>query len=337
MVRSRRVAVIDVSHWHSIYDAAYLNVLRALGQEIVGVSDANAAVAADRARRYETTPFGSYEEMIARTRPEFVIALGRHVDMPTTFRFLIESGLPFVMEKPWGVDADTVESLAALAAQRHAWVAAPFMTRTTFWALTAKKMMAAGEFGHVSHIFFRMIRPTMRRYFEWDSPWMASAAATGGGALMNLGAHGFDIARFITGEEPRVVSAAVSSSVHEAEVEDYAFASLRTPSGIIFHNEVGYTMPTWPENSSDIEWKVAGEKALLRMHPQGAHVLGPGRDEVIAAPEGFEQGFQKVIRDCLEALDNDRPPPITASDCAHAVRLISDAYRLAGSAGASSL
>jgi len=42
----------------------------------------------------------------------------------------------------------------------------------------------------------------MRRYIEWDSPWMADKSLAGGGALLNLGGHGFDMARFVTGEEP---------------------------------------------------------------------------------------------------------------------------------------
>ncbi|MGE0543533.1 MAG: Gfo/Idh/MocA family protein [Dehalococcoidia bacterium] len=184
--------------------------------------------------------------MIVETKPEFVIALGRHCDMPETFRYLVDAGIPFLMEKPWGVDAETVEGLARLAEERRAWVGVPFFTRYSFWAVRAKQMIEAGEFGAVSHIVFRMIRPTMQRYIEWDSPWMDKKAEAGGGALPNLGGHGFDIARFITGEEPEVVSAAVSYRVNRREVEDYGLATLRTPSGILIHNEVGYTMPTWP-------------------------------------------------------------------------------------------
>ena len=86
---------------------------------------------------------------------------------------------------------------------------------------------------------------------------------------LNLGGHGFDIARFVTGEEPEVVSAVVSRQVHGAEVEDYALATMRTPSGILIHNEVGYTMPTWPANQTDGEQKVAGERMLLRQVPGG--------------------------------------------------------------------
>jgi predicted dehydrogenase len=99
-----------------------------------------------------------------------------------------------------------------------------------------------------TEMILRRIRPTMRRYVEKDSPWMADKSLAGGGALLNLGGHGFDMARFVTGEELQVVSAAASRQVRGGEVEDYALATLRTPSGVLFHNEVGYTMPTWPAN-----------------------------------------------------------------------------------------
>ena len=330
MSMPKRVVVTEVSHWHSAYDAAYLHILRDLGCDIVGVSDRSARIAADRAERFGGTPFTDYREMIEATKPEFAVALGRHCDMPEIFRFLVGAGVPFVMEKPWGTDADTVAGLARLAAEKGAWVSVPFMQRYSFWAVTAKRMIAAGEFGRISHIFFRGIRPTMRRYIEWDSPWMADKSQSGGGALLNLGPHGFDMARFVTGEEPEIVSAAVSRRVHEAEVEDYAFAAMRTPSGILFHNEVGYTMPTWPANQTDGEQKIAGERLLLRQVSGGLQLLGSGRDEFIAEPEGWQAGYPRAIREALEAYGRGDPPPIPATECAHAVRLVFASYRSAG-------
>ena len=133
------------------------------------------------------------------------------------------------------------------------------------------------EFDRISHIFFRTIRPTMRRYVECDSPCMAERSQAGGDALLNLGGHGFDIAWFVTGEKPEVISAVLSQPPHPGEVEDYTLATLRTPSGILFHNEVGYTMPTGPANRTDGEKKVAGEPLLLR----GLQLLAPDREEPI--------------------------------------------------------
>jgi len=325
----QRVAVIGVSHWHSIYDAAYLELLHGLQINVVGISDKNRAIVDDRANRFGYQPFEDYRLMLERTRPDFVVALGRHIDMPSIFRHLVGTGIPFLMEKPWGVDDATVQGLAALVEETNAWVCVPFMTRYSHWAETARKMVQGGELGRVSHIVFRMIRPTMARYAVWDSPWMLNAREAGGGALLNLGSHGFDICRFITGEEPTVMSAVLSNVVHQSEVEDYAHVTLRTPSGIIFHNEVGYTMPTWPRNATDGERKLAAAKAIVRAVDGGIHILGRDRDETVPTPQGYVGGYRRVLIECFERLGAGKPPPVTARDCAHAVTLIHDAYRIA--------
>jgi hypothetical protein len=103
-----------------------------------------------------------------------------------------------------------------------------------------------------------------------------------------------------------------------------------TPSGILFHNEVGYTMPTWPANQTDSEQKVAGERLLLRQVPGGLQILAPGRDEIIPQPDGWAAGYPRAVRDALEAYGRGEPPPIPASACASAVRLVFDGYRAAG-------
>src|SRR5260370_33237359 len=103
----KRVAVTEVSHWHSIYDASYLRILRDLGCEIVGVSDRSARIVGERAEHFGGTPFTDYRKMIEATKPEFVIALGRHCDMPEIFRFPVAAGVSFIMQKPGGTGPET--------------------------------------------------------------------------------------------------------------------------------------------------------------------------------------------------------------------------------------
>ena len=326
----RRIAVTEVNHWHSSYDAAYLQVLRGLDVDIVGVSDANAALAEDRARRFESRAFTDYRAMIDETKPDFVVALGRHIDMPAIARFLIEAGIPFMMEKPMGTTAEDVTALADLAEARGAWAAVPFPNRLLPWAVRAKAMIEAGEFGRISHVVMRLIRPTMQRYVEWDSPWMWDRELAGGGALLNLGGHGMDLARMLLGPDVSVATAVISNRVHQAQVEDYALATLRNGDGALIHVEVGYTWPTWPENESDLEFKVAGEKATLRVVPDGLQVIGPGRDDRFPGAASAAGNYPPLIRDMLERAGRGDPPAITARDCANAMQLVHDAYRLAG-------
>ena len=95
-----RIAAIEVSHWHSLYDSAYLRHLTAMPDvQLVGVHDPSAEVAAQRAAALGGPPvFTDYPRMLAETRPDFVVALGRHSAMADTAHYLLDEGYPFLME-----------------------------------------------------------------------------------------------------------------------------------------------------------------------------------------------------------------------------------------------
>lgn len=329
--RPRRIAVVGVGHYHATLPPGYLRIFQNEHTEIVGVHDPDRAVAEDRARRCNSKPYTDYRAMLDQTKPDFVLSLGRHRDMPAAFRYLVDSGMPFLAEKPWGVDDKTVSELAEYAERKKAWVTAPLSFRYSWWAQIARQMVQSGELGPISHMLVRFNQPGIQRYIDEGNSWMLSKSEAGGGALLNLGFHGFDLCRYITGEDPKVVSAVTSHSVWKREVEDYAFVTLRTPSGIIFLNEASYTFPT---NGSDSERKIATQKALLRATTtgDGLQIIAPGRDETIKAPTNYVGSWPGVVADCLDRIGRGEPPPASARDCARAVSLTFDAYRLAGEA-----
>jgi hypothetical protein len=121
-----------------------------------------------------------------------------------------------------------------------------------------------------------------------------------------------------------------SHSLHKQEIEDYAYVTLRTPRGVVFLNEASYT---FPGTAGDQERKLSAEKVFLRATTsggEGVQIIGPDRDETRRAPEGYLSGWPKVVRECLDRVGRGEPPPATARDCARAVSLIFDSYRMAG-------
>ena len=326
--RPQRVAVIGADHYHATSTPNYLRILQQQRVEIVGVHAPEPAVAERWAGEYGSVPFTDYRALVEKTRPEFVIALGHHAAMPAEFRYLVDARVPFLMEKPWGIDAGTVNELAALAERTGAWAAVPMPFRYGWFAQTALAMRDRGELGVISHGSMRFNQPGVQRYRDLGSAWMLSKAETGGGALINLGIHGFDLCRFLTGEEPAVVSAVTSHSTERLEIEDYALVTLRTPSGVIFTNEASYT---FPGSGSDQERRLSGSRVYLRATPtgEGVQIAGPGRNETSLAPAGFVSGWPKVVDECLRRIGAGEPLPATARDCARAVTLVFDAYRVA--------
>jgi predicted dehydrogenase len=323
-----RVAAIEVSHWHALYDAAYLRHLVAMPDvELAAIQDTDAGIVARRAAEVGSPPtFTDYRKMLAATRPDFVVALGRHRQMAGIAHDLLDQGYPFLMEKPMGINAAEVEAVAAKAAGLNAFVAVPLAQRYGPFATRARELIAAGRFGPLSHIYVRINRPGPARYQVWDCAWMLDPAEAGGGCLRNLGPHGFDMFLHLTGEEAQVTGAQLSRRAHERRVEDYASVMLRSTSGILGTIEVGNG---FPRIGTDGEWKIAGRDAILTMKDGIMNLATADGDETLSGADVTAPYFA-TVRDALDHWRRGAPPPISVHDCVRAVRLIDQAYAHAG-------
>ena len=322
-----RIAAIEVSHWHALYDAAYLRVLAGMDDvQLVGLQDPDPAIAAERAAALGGPPvFTDYHAMLDKTRPDFVVALGAHARMAETAEYLLEQRYPFMMEKPMGVSAAEVEAIATRARATGSFVAVPLSQRYQPFVARARRMLAEGRFGPLSHLYFRLNRPTSARYPGWGSPWMLDPAMAGGGCLRNLGSHGFDLFLHLTGETARVTAAQLSARVHEQRVEDYASVLLRSASGVLGTIEIGNTVPY---AGTDGEWNIAGRDAILVLHHDDTLRLIT-RDGEQVSKERAPSLYPDCVRDILDHFRRGAPPPISVHDLVPVVRLIDEAYALA--------
>jgi predicted dehydrogenase len=187
-------------------------------------------------------------------------------------------------------------------------------------------MLADGLFGPLSHLYFRVNRPTSGRYPAWDSPWMLDPAQAGGGCLRNLGSHGLDLFLHLTGEDARVTGAQLSRRALGQPVEDYASVLLRSASGVLGTIEVGNTVP---RDTTDGEWKIAGRDAILRLVDGTMRlVTADGEESMPAVPA--EPLSLTGLRDALGRWRRGEPPATSVRDSLAVARLIDQAYELAG-------
>ena len=324
---SARIAAIGVSHWHSLYDSAYLRHLAAIPDtKLVALQDTSATIAAQRAAELgDPAVYTDYRRMLTDVKPDFVIALGRHSSMAETALYLLDQGYPFLMEKPMGVDADEVRRVADRAAAKNAFVAVPLGQRYQPFVARARALSAEARFGPLSHIYFRLNRPTSARYVAWDAPWMLDPRDAGGGCLRNLGSHGLDLFTFLTGEDAQVTGAQISARALDRAVEDYASVLLRSASGVLGTIEVGNT---FPRAGTDGELKIAWRDAILTLKDDTIRLTtAAGEESTSGAPA--EPLALTALRDALDHWRRGERPPISVHDCLRAVRLIDQAYALA--------
>jgi predicted dehydrogenase len=319
-----RVAAIEVSHWHALNDASYLRHLIAMPDvELVAVQDSDAALVKKRAAEVGNPPtYTDYHAMLKATRPDFVVALGRHSQMAAIAHDLLDAGYPFLMEKPMGISAAELEPVAEKAAKQKAYVAVPLAQRYGAFAKRARELLAEQRLGPLSHFYARINRPAPPRYPAWDCAWMLDPAEAGGGALRNLGSHGLDMFLHLTGEEAQVTGAQLSRRAHDCAVEDYASVMLRSASGILGTVEVGNV---FPRDGTDGEWKIAGRDAILTMKDNVVKLATAKGDEILPGTDTTAPYFT-TVRDALDHWQQGNAPPIGVQDCLCAVRLIDQAY-----------
>jgi predicted dehydrogenase len=323
-----RVAAVEVSHWHALNDAAYLRHLLAMPDvELVAIQDSDAAILAKRASEVKNPPtYTDYKKMLAETRPDFVLALGRHSQMAKIASDLIDAGFPFLMEKPMGVNAAEVDAVSAKVRQRGAFVAVPMAQRYSPFAQHARELIAAGKLGPLSHIYVRINRPAPPRYAAWDCGWMMDPSESGGGCARNLGPHGLDMFLHLTGEDAEVTAAQISYRAHACPIEDYASIMLRSASGVLGTVEVGNG---FPRDGTDGEWKIAGRDAILTMKDGVLKLATAAGDETLPGTE-LTAPYFTATRDALDRWKDGKPPTVSVHDCARFVRLIDQAYEHAG-------
>ncbi len=319
-----RTAVIGCSHWH--LDLYLRPLLESVEAEVVAVSDPALARAQAVADRVGCRAYADYRDLCAETRPDFVVALGRHCDMPDEGRFLIEEGIPFAMEKPCGLNATQVEELAVLAASRAAFAAVPFVWRQSGLVSLLQDRLAGDR---ITNLSLRWIAGLPTRYIEAGCEWMLDPTLSGGGCTINLSVHFVDLLRWLTGAEPELEAVIMSNAAHKYPIEDYSLLGMRA-GDVICIAETGYLYPA-PSSVFDMRFSIRADRHYVV-------ATGPDRVEV-SLPDGtcdvakvFTTNvpyYPTFIDDVLRRLRNGSPPLAGLDDMLAVMRIVDRAYEAA--------
>ena len=153
---------------------------------------------------------------------------------------LIARRIPLVVEKPAGVSRQEVIDIREAAEAAGVPIAVPLVQRG---GPTDRWLARAGSSVYESVQF---IAGPPDRYLTNGSPWMVDIDRAGGGCMVNLAPHFVDLFLRSAGAVDAAVTAALSSTLHHCDIEDYAALTLTTPDGRVGTIEVGYAFPGSP-------------------------------------------------------------------------------------------
>ena len=217
----------------------YTPAARLARVEIVAVSDPDPRVVEAVGRELDAKPFTDYREMIVGVRPDFVFAFGRHCDMAEIASTLIDEGIPFVIEKPGGLNFAQVAAIRDRARAKGVYAGTGFNFRVSD---LCKRIQAVIGDDSVTHASFRYIAGGPYRYREAGCVWMLDPKLSGGGSTINLSVHFIDMFRLYSRSTPTEVTSLMGHFTWNLPIEDYSAMILRSPNSVCTI-ETGYTYP----------------------------------------------------------------------------------------------
>lgn len=254
-----RVAIAGVWHVHA---PDYTKTAMRLG-EVVGVYDENPAWAKEFAEKNNIACFASLDELLASDIEGVIVcsASNVHADMMVK---IAESGKDIFTEKVLALT--TADCLRVKEAVEKAGVrfVVSMPQRRTPCPRTIKAMVDKGEIGKINYIRFRNCHSGSVNH--WLPAHFYDKEQCGGGAMIDLGAHGMYLIDWFLGapESYKSVFTHACRDEKDAELnpsalEDNAVTVMTYADGTIAVNETGFVSIGAP-----MTLEVGGDRGTLR-------------------------------------------------------------------------
>ena len=284
-----KVAIFGVWHVHA---ADYTRKALALG-EIVGFYERDDALAAAYQGQFGLARFATADELLA-SDAEGVIVCSASCDHTEDILRIAQAKKNIFTEKVLALTDE--DALRIENAVRDNGVSLTISLFQKYLAprMAVKQIVDSGELGKINYLRFRNCHSGSIN--DWLPKHFYDRARCGGGAMIDLGAHGMYLTEWLLGMPMSAQSTFTVSCESEAMrrknadcVEDNAVTVMRFESGAIAINETGFV-----SRISPVVLEVFGEDGYVRME-DGAVV------KCTKATEGK----------CVEvALGEDAPAPI---------------------------
>jgi len=205
-----RLGIAGVTHTHVHW---LLGRKDTIGIKIVGIAEPNRDLAERYAKQYGISfeiIFPSLDEMIKATKPEAVAAFGSIYEHLKVVETAAPKGIHVMVEKPLAVSMDHARKMEALAKKHKIQL---FTNYETTWYPTVhetKTMLQKGEVGEIRKMIVRDGHkgPKNIGVNAEFLAWLTDPVQNGGGALIDFGCYGANIATWmLDGKKPLSVTA----------------------------------------------------------------------------------------------------------------------------------
>jgi predicted dehydrogenase len=314
-----------------------------IGQKRAKALDAARLVAcadlvADRAQALARTadgckPYADWREAVRHPGADIVIVATLHDTLVDITAGAIEAGRHVLVEKPAGRSAAEIARLPELAAAHRVKVRVGFNHRYHRALRKARELVDSGSIGD---LMFVRARYGHGGRVGYDREWRADPVRSGGGELIDQGAHVIDLARWFLGDFVDVDGFA-HTYYWNMPVDDNAFLLLKT-----LRKQVAFMHASCTEWKNMFSFELCGRTGKIditglggsygterityyRMLPQ----MGPPETVSWEYPMA-DDSWEVELAEFFDDIRLDRRPAAGLDDAMAVLNIIEQIYRISG-------
>lgn len=207
------------------------------------------------------------------------------------------AGKHIFTEKVLATTVVDCEAIAAAVRTNDVKFCISFPRRTIPQVLYAKQAMDDGLFGQVTALRVRIAHDGAVR--DWLPAHFYDREACGGGAMMDLGAHGIYLSRWLLGQPKRIVS--VFNTVTGRAVDDNTVSVIEFDNGAIAVNETSFS-GFGGAYSLEIDGTEGGYRMLSPgegVQVRSKHLVGTGWQQPVELPKALAKPVDQWIAGCV--------------------------------------
>lgn len=325
------------------------------GTEVMAICDENGERARDLANEHAIPRiFTDYGEMLLSADLDVVsVCTPNALHAPVTIAAL-DAGAHVICEKPMALTVAEAERMVAAARRADRKLTIAFHNRFRPSCQVLKQFVEAGILGEIYYATVSMLR---RSGIPGYGSWFTNKDLAGGGALIDNGVHGLDLALWFMGH-PRPVSvtgvtfsefgprrrglggwgADIRPGVQRFDVDDLAAAMIRFENGAVLRLEASWAGYSAGRGRLQLFGREGGAELDMESHDvqhelrlftdlHGRAIESTPDLPYVADP--FLWAHEKKIEDFVAAIVEDRDPLITPQQGVLATQVMAAIYESA--------
>jgi predicted dehydrogenase len=250
--------------------------------EVAGICDSSGYVLGVLKKYTGVTTYSDFDAMLDKAELDAVVIATPSSSHAKMVRTALERGLHVFCEKPFTLNPQDAEALAALGDERDLVTQVGYHNRFIGAFQEVKRLLDAGAIGEVTHVLGEAYGPVVLK--PKGGTWR-SQRTEGGGCLYDYAAHVLDLVNWYVGE-PVGVGGTALNSVFSREIDDEVFSTLYYPQGTTAQISVNWSDESYRKMTTRIT--IWGTKGRIFVDRQECQVY---IRDTATPPAGYEHGW----------------------------------------------